>query len=96
MTIEEVIADLAEEIAVLRTVYDRHHLIELMEAAIRVLQEAAAEIERLQRDLAVGVRQRQNDAEDFLRREGYRACDIPACNCGSWHKERVCQGHTKS
>ena len=22
---------------------------------------------------------------DFLRREGYRRCDIPACNCGSWH-----------
>lgn len=27
------------------------------------------------------------DAEllDFIRREGYRRCDIPACNCGSWH-----------
>ena len=22
----------------------------------------------------------------FLEREGYRRCDIPACNCGSWHK----------
>jgi len=22
---------------------------------------------------------------DFMRREGYRMCDIPACNCNSWH-----------
>lgn len=21
----------------------------------------------------------------FLEREGYRRCDAPACNCGSWH-----------
>ena len=43
-------------------------------------------VKRLESDLAVGVRVRQNDAEDFLRREGYRACDVAACNCGSWHK----------
>lgn len=23
---------------------------------------------------------------EILEREGYRRCDIPACNCGSWHK----------
>lgn len=23
--------------------------------------------------------------DDFLRHEGYRRCDIAACNCGSWH-----------
>lgn len=22
---------------------------------------------------------------DFMGHEGYRRCDIPACNCGSWH-----------
>lgn len=22
----------------------------------------------------------------FLERAGYRQCDIPACNCGEWHK----------
>lgn len=27
----------------------------------------------------------QRDAVDFLRRQGYVRCDIPACNCGSWH-----------
>lgn len=23
---------------------------------------------------------------ELLEREGYRRCDAPACNCGSWHK----------
>lgn len=27
-----------------------------------------------------------NEAEDFLLRHGYVRCDIPACNCGSWHR----------
>ena len=26
-----------------------------------------------------------DDLEDFLVRRGYRPCDIPACNCGSYH-----------
>lgn len=26
-----------------------------------------------------------HDAEAFMSREGYRRCDIAACNCGSWH-----------
>lgn len=26
------------------------------------------------------------NAEQFLEREGYRRCDIPACNCGSYHR----------
>jgi hypothetical protein len=25
-------------------------------------------------------------AEAFLEAEGYRRCDIAACNCGSWHR----------
>jgi len=25
------------------------------------------------------------DLEDVLRRNGFVLCDIPACNCGSWH-----------
>lgn len=24
----------------------------------------------------------------FLEREGYRRCDAPACNCGSWHQQK--------
>ncbi len=28
----------------------------------------------------------ENEARaDFMRREGYRPCDVPACNCNSWH-----------
>lgn len=23
---------------------------------------------------------------DFMRRNGYRFCDIAACNCNSWHR----------
>lgn len=30
-------------------------------------------------------RARAQKADGFLEREGYRRCDIPACNCGSWH-----------
>jgi hypothetical protein len=25
------------------------------------------------------------EAVSYLQRHGYRRCDIPACNCGSWH-----------
>jgi len=25
----------------------------------------------------------------FLFREGYVPCDVPACNCGSWHKKQL-------
>ena len=40
----------------------------------RRAEAAEAEVKRLREAL-----------EDFLRREGYRRCDIAACNCGSWH-----------
>jgi hypothetical protein len=50
-------------------------------------------------ELAVGVRvlrhgltqergewkARAEKAEDFIRSEGYRRCDVMVCNCGSWH-----------
>lgn len=36
-------------------------------------------------------------ALDFIERRGYRRCDIPACNCGSWHggnaEERLREFH---
>jgi len=25
------------------------------------------------------------DAKQFIESKGYRRCDIPSCNCGSWH-----------
>jgi hypothetical protein len=33
----------------------------------------------------------QEKALAFLEREGYRRCDIPACNCGSWHKHEAAE-----
>ena len=42
------------------------------------LREARQALKQIARDL-------QGDAVDFLRRQGYVRCDIPACNCGSWH-----------
>ena len=41
---------------------------------------AQAEVLRLRYDL-----ERADEYERFLRCEGYRRCDIAACNCGSWH-----------
>lgn len=42
------------------------------------------EIARLtaERDAAI---QRAKHAEGFIASEGYRTCDIPACNCPWWH-----------
>jgi len=31
------------------------------------------------------IEQDRNRLEGFIEREGYRRCDIPACNCGSFH-----------
>lgn len=31
------------------------------------------------------VRSEERMAQDFLERNGYRKCDIPSCNCGSYH-----------
>ena len=36
----------------------------------------------------VDWRIRAETAEDFIRRQGYKRCDIAACNCGSWHGGR--------
>lgn len=30
-------------------------------------------------------------AEAFLERAGFRRCDVPACNCNSWHPAAVPQ-----
>lgn len=32
------------------------------------------------------LRQRLDAAEWCLRSAGFRRCDIPACNCNSWHQ----------
>ena len=32
------------------------------------------------------IEERLRDAEWVLENSGFRRCDIPACNCGSWHQ----------
>lgn len=32
------------------------------------------------------LEERLSDAEWVLTHSGFRRCDIPACNCGSWHQ----------
>lgn len=34
------------------------------------------------------AKQRLLNAERILERLGYRRCDIPACNCNSYHKQQ--------
>ncbi len=36
----------------------------------------------------VDARQHIEKLESFLEGEGYRRCDVAACNCGSWHQHR--------
>lgn len=60
-----------------------------------MLRQAATELEALQAENAAlraklednGERgQRRDAAVSWLERNGYRYCDIPACNCGSYHQ----------
>jgi hypothetical protein len=46
---------------------------------------AAALIEGLSAEKAGDVRAELEKAEWVLRSSGFRRCDIPACNCNSWH-----------
>lgn len=48
---------------------------------VRVLTDARDEIDRLEMALSD-----QMDARSFLLSLGYTRCDIPTCNCGSFHK----------
>lgn len=48
------------------------------------LLDKLAEITRLKAELAE-ARRRLEKTLDFIESNGYRRCDIAACNCGSWH-----------
>ena len=48
-----------------------------LDKAERQVKEAEAEIEQL--------RAERDELTGFIERRGYRRCDIPACNCGSFH-----------
>jgi hypothetical protein len=57
----------------------------------RAVLEVIAEVDSLKAQLAVATAQRDElradvrDLTDVLRRNGFRECDNPACNCNSWH-----------
>ena len=36
--------------------------------------------------MSKNIEQRLQDAEWVLQNAGFRRCDMPACNCGSWHQ----------
>jgi hypothetical protein len=38
-------------------------------------------------DKVLRIRDEHERAVNFLEGRGYRRCDVPACNCGSWHKQ---------
>jgi hypothetical protein len=38
-------------------------------------------------DKVLRIRDEHDRALNFLEGRGYRRCDTPACNCGSWHKQ---------
>lgn len=44
-----------------------------------------SKIQRLESELSAVTRER-DEARDRLQRSGFVRCDIPACNCGSWHQ----------
>lgn len=50
-------------------------------------EEYAIATARLQQalDAATTLARERDEAIAFIEREGYRRCDIPACNCNSWH-----------
>lgn len=63
-----------------------------------ICEHAADEIERLRTELADAIKAidrlhderrelmtERKELTDVLLRNGFRRCDIPACNCGSWH-----------
>jgi hypothetical protein len=43
-------------------------------------------IERDFKEAYIRMKERALEAEHVLQSSGFRRCDIPACNCGSWHQ----------
>lgn len=40
---------------------------------------------RLETEEAMAIQAELGRCLNFIESRGYRRCDIPACNCGSWH-----------
>lgn len=72
-------------LAELDDIMDRRDLNSGDERAVAVVRDLAFWARRT----AVVLRMLQaqaSRADQFLTREGFRRCDAPACNCGSWHR----------
>lgn len=65
------------ERAALHLAHDRVDKWERAEAAEAQIAALRTRVEEAERE--------RDDARWFIAAEGYRRCDVPACNCGSWH-----------
>ena len=73
--------DLDRALIALRVSRDHGHGAVLNDAEVPAL---LAELDRLTRERDE-AREERDDLRDVLMRHGFVPCDIPACNCGSWH-----------
>jgi hypothetical protein len=56
----------------------------LAEGAVDAVREAREDYDEASKE-AAELQDERDKAVDFIARMGYRRCDAPACNCGSWH-----------
>lgn len=73
--------DLDRALIALRVSRDHGHGAVLNDAEVPAL---LAELDRLTRERDE-AREERDDLRVVLMRHGFVPCDIPACNCGSWH-----------
>lgn len=73
--------DLDRALIALRVSRDHGHGAVLNDAEVPAL---LAELDRLTRERDE-AREERDDLRGVLMRHGFVPCDIPACNCGSWH-----------
>jgi len=50
------------------------------------VEDVVRAIEMKADDRLAEMREQRDEARRFIERTGYRRCDSPACNCGSWHR----------
>src|SRR5688572_17144579 len=65
------------------------NVLETLVAQLRRQNDSQADTIREIRNTSARHKYRVDKLEAFLEGEGYRRCDIAACNCGSWHQMRA-------
>lgn len=66
------------------TKYHAERRVKLASAKTETVAEQAEKVRGLEAERDIAGRERR-EAIHFIESEGHRRCDIPACNCGSWH-----------